>query len=195
MLNEQSAAIIWACGILGWLAIRWPHRRRARRQETVHDKRNLRERTLLGFTILGLVVIPAMQLATGWLDFANYPYWPVFGWTGLITMVGFLIVFYFSHRHLAKNWSVSLEIRQDHELVTSGIYRHIRHPMYSSFWLWGLSQFFLISNWIAGLSGLASVALLYFGRIRQEEQMMHDQFGADYREYCRHTNRLWPRLF
>ena len=110
-------------------------------------------------------------------------------------MVAFLHMFYFSHKHLARNWSVTLEIRKNHELVDNGIYRLIRHPMYTSFWLWGLAQFLLIPNWIAGPAGLASVALLYFGRIEEEEKMMHEQFGEAYREYCNRTYRLWPKLF
>ena len=54
---------------------------------------------------------------------------------------------------LGRNWSITLEIRDSHRLVTDGLYRYVRHPMYTSFWLWAIAQALLIPNWIAGLQG------------------------------------------
>lgn len=194
-MSAAMAAGIWAAGIIGWLIIRWPYRRRARRIETVTDNRSQKEKALLGLTIIGLVVIPGLHLATGIFSFANIPFSPFAASLGLVAMVGFLILFHLSHKHLARNWSVSLEIRKDHELVDTGIYSKIRHPMYTSFWLWGISQFLLLPNWIAGLSGLISVAVLYYGRVEAEEDMMRQQFGAEYDAYCARTYRLLPKIF
>lgn len=194
-MSAAMAAGVWAAGIVLWVIIRWPHRRRAQRMETVTDKRSQKERALLGLTIVGLVVIPALQLTTGIFAFANIPFSPFAASLGLITMVGFLILFHLSHKHLARNWSVSLEIRKDHQLIDTGVYSKIRHPMYTSFWLWGVSQFLLIPNWIAGLSGLVSVAILYYSRVEAEEEMMRRQFGAEYDAYCERTYRLLPKFF
>jgi protein-S-isoprenylcysteine O-methyltransferase Ste14 len=194
-MTATIAAMIWAAGIIAWTVIRWPHRRKARKTETVTDNRSAVEITALGLTIIGLVVLPAIHLATGLFEFANTGFRPAAGWLGMIAMVAFLYMFYRSHKDLARNWSVSLEIRKDHQLIDTGVYSKIRHPMYTSFWLWGIAQFLLVPNWIAGLSGLASVAFLYFSRIGAEEKMMHQQFGDAYEEYCRKTYRLLPKLF
>ena len=72
------------------------------------------------------------------------------------------------------------------------MYRLIRHPMYSSFFLLALAQLLLLPNWLAGASGLVGVGLLYTFRIRQEERMMLERFGADYRDYMASTKRLVP---
>ncbi|NKB50688.1 MAG: isoprenylcysteine carboxylmethyltransferase family protein [Rhizobiaceae bacterium] len=194
-MTQMTAALIWAAGIVVWTIIRWPHRRKARRMQTVTDKRSTMERISLGLTILGLVILPALHLSTGLFEFANTSFWSSAGWLGLVAMIAFLYLFYRSHKDLARNWSVSLEIRKDHQLVDTGVYKNVRHPMYASFWLWGIAQFLLIPNWIAGLSGLFSIAVLYFSRIGAEERMMHQQFGAAYEEYCRNTYRLIPKLF
>ena len=194
-MTEEFAALIWLAGIIAWTAIRWPHRRKARKTETVTDQRSAMEKAALALTIVGLVILPAVHLATGLFGFANTPFWPGAGWLGLIVMAGFLYMFYRSHKDLARNWSVSLEIRKDHQLVDTGAYRLIRHPMYTSFWMWGIAQYLLIPNWIAGLSGLLSVAILYFSRIGAEERMMHQQFGEAYEDYCKRTYRLLPKLF
>ena len=194
-MTATIAAWIWAFGIVSWLIIRWPHRRRARRTKTVTNKRSFKEATMLGGTIVGLVIIPALQLATGLLAFANIAFSPFAASLGVVSMIAFLIIFHLSHKHLARNWSVSLEIRKDHQLVDTGIYRTIRHPMYTSFWLWAIAQFLLIPNWIAGLSGLISIAMLYYSRIEAEEDMMRKQFGTEYDAYCERTYRLFPKLF
>ncbi|MEL7272593.1 MAG: protein-S-isoprenylcysteine O-methyltransferase [Pseudomonadota bacterium] len=193
-MTEDVAAILWALGIGAWLVIRQPYRVKARKTKVVADRRSLLERATLGLCIVGLVVIPAVHVLTGLFSFADYPWTPTLGWLGTLVMIGFLVLFYLSHKHLARNWSVTLEIRKDHKLVDHGVYSHIRHPMYTSFWLWGLSQALLIPNWFAGLAGLASVALLYFSRVAKEEAMMRAQFGADYDDYCKRTGRLMPRL-
>ena len=194
-MTPEIASFIWAAGIVVWTIIRWPHRRKAQKAETITDERSAMERTALGLTIVGLVIIPTAHLATGVLSFANTPFWPGAGWLGLVAMIGFLYLFYRSHKDLARNWSVSLEIRKDHELVDTGVYSKIRHPMYTSFWLWGIAQYLLIPNWIAGLSGLLSIAFLYYTRVGKEEEMMRAQFGEAYDDYCERTYRLWPKLF
>jgi protein-S-isoprenylcysteine O-methyltransferase Ste14 len=67
--------------------------------------------------------------------------------------------------------------------------------MYSSFWLWAIAQALLLPNWVAGLSGVVGVGLLYFGRIGAEEALMQKSFGDEYRSYAARTGRIFPRIF
>ena len=194
-MTEENAAVVWAIGIILWIIIRLPYRSKAKRTEVVVDKKSAAEKLALGLCILGLVLIPALHLLTNIFQFANYNFQPSMAIAGTLAMIGFLLFFYFSHKHLARNWSVTLEIRKDHKLIQNGVYKYIRHPMYTSFWLWGDAQFLLIPNWIAGLAGLISVAWLYYNRIEKEEAMMRSEFGDEYLEYCSKTNRLFPKIF
>ncbi|EFL88806.1 protein-S-isoprenylcysteine O-methyltransferase [Ahrensia sp. R2A130] len=191
-MNAEIASVIWCLSIVFWLVIRWPHRRRARKTKVVTDQRSRAEWIALTGCTVGLVVIPAFHLATGLLSFADYPFFMIQGILGSTAMIGFLVLFHLSHRDLARNWSVTLEIREDHKLVDHGVYARVRHPMYTSFWLWGLGQALLIPNWIAGLTGLAAVAWLYFSRVNKEEAMMQAQFGPEYDAYRKRTARLVP---
>jgi protein-S-isoprenylcysteine O-methyltransferase Ste14 len=106
-----------------------------------------------------------------------------------------LWLFHRSHADLGTNWSLSLEIRQEHQLVTRGVYQHIRHPMYMSILLLGMAQAFLLPNWIGGplflLSFLATLPL----RLRPEERMMLEKFGDEYAIYVNRTKRLIPNLW
>jgi protein-S-isoprenylcysteine O-methyltransferase Ste14 len=66
--------------------------------------------------------------------------------------------------------------------------------MYASIWLWAASQALLLSNWIAGLAGIAAFAPMYFRRVPREEQMMRGAFGPAYEAYMARTGRILPRF-
>jgi protein-S-isoprenylcysteine O-methyltransferase Ste14 len=194
-MTPTIAAIIWALGVVAWAIIRQPHQRRARKLRTVNDERSTSDRLALGTASFCLSVVPFIYVLTGFPAFADYMFRPWMGWLGLLVQISFVVLFFASHRQLGKNWSISLEIRDKHELVTDGLYRFVRHPMYSSFWLWGIAQALLIPNWIAGLAGLAGVAFLYFMRVGPEEAMMRKTFGPAYDDYAARTGRVVPRIF
>lgn len=191
-MTPTVASIIWAIGIAAWCVIRYPYQRRARKFRVAAHKRSAEERLLLSGATMGLVVIPIIWLCGHWPRSADYTFQPWMGSLGAICMLAFLWLFYAVHRQLGRNWSITLEIREDHALITEGLFRHIRHPMYSSFWLWALAQALLLPNWFAGLAGLASVAALYFGRVSREEAMMRETFGSQYEAYMGRTKRIIP---
>lgn len=194
-MTESLAATIWALGLVAWFAIRLPYQRRARKIPTTAAERTLSERLALPASAIGLAVIPAIYFATGVFGFADYWFRPWMGWCGLVVEILFLALFYASHRWLGRNWSVTLEIRDGHRLITDGPYKYVRHPMYSSFWLWAIAQALLLPNWVAGLSGVVGVGLLYFGRVEAEEALMQKSFGDEYRAYAARTGRVFPRIF
>jgi protein-S-isoprenylcysteine O-methyltransferase Ste14 len=68
--------------------------------------------------------------------------------------------------------------------VTTGVYRHVRHPMYAAFFLWAIAQALLLPNWIAGPVGLLGFGTLFGLRVGREERMMEATFGDAYRAYA-----------
>lgn len=193
-MTEWMAATVWALGLVAWFVIRLPHERRARRTGVVSHGRSTGDRLALAAAGIGLAPVPLVYLATGLFDFADYPFRPWIGWVGVVLEIAFLALFVASHRQLGRNFSVTLEIREQHKLVTGGLYRYVRHPMYSSFWLWALAQAFLLPNWVGGLSGLVGVGILYFHRVGKEEALMRQAFGEAYDAYCARTGRIIPRI-
>ena len=193
-MTATVAAWIWAIGLVAWAVVRVPHRRRARRIKVVRDGRDLGDRLALALASACLAGVPALYLLTGFPSFADFVFRPWMGWTGAVLEAFGLLLFYLTHRQLGRNWSVTLEIRDEHSLVTDGLYRYVRHPMYSSFWLWALSQAFLLPNWVAGFAGLVGVAVMYFSRLGKEERMMREAFGEAYDAYCARTGRIFPKI-
>ena len=82
-------------------------------------------------------------------------------------MLAALVLFHLTHRQLGRYWSVTLETRKKHELIDTGVYALVRHPMYSAFWLLALAQAVLLANWVAGLSGIVGWGILFFFRVGQ----------------------------
>jgi protein-S-isoprenylcysteine O-methyltransferase Ste14 len=110
-------------------------------------------------------------------------------------MIAALVLFRMTHKHLGRNWSVTLDTRKTHTLIDTGIYAHLRHPMYSAFWLLALAQAALLQNWIAGLAGPVAWATLFFLRVGHEERLMIDTFGDQYRRYMQRTKRVLPWVY
>ena len=187
--------ILWALMLVTWCATRYPAMRRARRQKTRVDRRSTLDISLLVLCTVGLVVLPILWRLHAFDGFADRGQGIIPLILGLLTGVAFLWLFRRSHKDLGKNWSVTLEVREGHQLVTQGVYAHVRHPMYASFLLWGVTQALLIPNWIAGFAGLAAVLALYTVRQSREEAMMRDTFGAEYDAYSARTKRLIPGIF
>ena len=154
MMTLFWAKLVWGLGLIGWFAIRYRHARRSRRTPKVTRDDRARDRARLTFPLTGMCLVPGIYVLTGQPKFAEYHFQPALAWVGAVTFALSLWLFYRTHKELGRNWSVTLEICERHTLVTSGIYRRVRHPMYSAFWLWALAQALLLPNWIAGPSGL-----------------------------------------
>ena len=195
MTASTLGPVVWAIGVIAWFISRYPYARRARRTQTVRSVGTARERTLLVGAFLGLFGIPIFYLITGWPRAAGYPLNVVAVGLGAAIFVASLWLFRRSHKDLGRQWSASLEIRNEHRVVRSGVYSRIRHPMYASFWLWALAQAFLLPNAVAAFSGLLFVGILFFARVRHEEQMLINALGEDYRVYMGETKRIIPGVY
>jgi protein-S-isoprenylcysteine O-methyltransferase Ste14 len=195
MITSITSAVseaIWFAGLAGWYGIRYPFERRAKKAKVANSFFGRRESGLLAFAFLGLCIVPALYVFTGFPASLDRAVVPAMTGLGAVMLGAALWLFFRSHADLGRNWSISLEIREEHRLVTTGVYRFVRHPMYSSFFLLALGQFLLLPNWFAGASGLLGVGVLYAFRVRQEERMMTGRFGSEYRDYAAHTKRLIP---
>jgi protein-S-isoprenylcysteine O-methyltransferase Ste14 len=187
--------LVWLAFAICWGVIRYRYGRRAKRNRQIAEQDRIYEIALLTLTFIGYAGVPIIYLATPWLSFADYAFHLAFFCAGILTGAASLWLFWRSHADLGRNFSVKLVIREQHSLVTTGVYRLIRHPMYASALLWTLAQAFLLPNSIAGLAGLFGFCILYFGRVQREESLMLTTYGDAYREYMMHTRRLVPYIY
>jgi protein-S-isoprenylcysteine O-methyltransferase Ste14 len=174
--------------------LRFPFARQLRHKKPVAQYISRIERLLMALTILGFMVAPLVYLATNILGFADYPRADWVGWLGIAVAVMTVWLFWRSHVDLGRQWSPTLEVFETHAVVTHGVYRRMRHPMYAAVWLWAISQAFLLPNWIAGPAALTAFAPMYLLRVPREERMMVEHFGDAYAHYAARTGRIFPRL-
>jgi len=129
-----------------------------------------------------------------WLSWATWPLptWARWGGVALggLGIAGFLWV----HWALGKNWSAWLEIKANQNLVTTGPYQKIRHPMYTTIFLIYFGWALLTANWFLALTWIGPFALLTATRVKQEETMMLETFGETYSSYMQKTTRFLPKL-
>jgi protein-S-isoprenylcysteine O-methyltransferase Ste14 len=103
------------------------------------------EFSLIG-AALGTTIMPVVWAVAGFPAQADYPLHPVPCVLGLLTLWAGLWLFHRSHADLGTNWSVTLQMRDNHSLVSTGIYRRIRHPMYAPIFLLSIAHVLFVSN-------------------------------------------------
>ena len=142
-----------------------------------------------------LASILAYLINPAWMAWSSFeaPGWirPVGVVLGILTIPSVVWVL----RSLGKNVSETVLTKPDHELVTSGPYRWIRHPLYTTGLCLLLAVGLMATNAaILALTALAAT-LIRFVVIPREESALEARFGEEYRRYTRSTGRLLPRLF
>ncbi len=175
------------------LTIRKSNEIKFTKQEIEIQKKSISELILLVLVGIGMLV-PIGYVFSSFLDFANYSLPDWLGWTGVILFAFAIWLLWKSHNDLGRNWAPTVAMRFEHELVTNGVYKYLRHPMYTAHLVWAIAQILILQNWIAGYSFLIAQVPFYIIRIKNEEAMMIKQFGKEYTAYMKITYRLIPKV-
>jgi protein-S-isoprenylcysteine O-methyltransferase Ste14 len=180
-------AMIWVF----WFAV-W--RLAARGAKPVERQESLGSRLSYLLPMLIVIALVMWQNWPGWLGLQLFDGNWLEYWISVAILLFGLILAVSARRMLGNNWSGRVSVKSGHELVRSGPYRRIRHPIYTGALL-GLAGTALSSGKLSGFVGvlLAICALIY--KLRIEERWMLAQFGADYREYQRTSWALVPFLY
>jgi protein-S-isoprenylcysteine O-methyltransferase Ste14 len=110
----------------------------------------------------------------------------------LITWTGVAIAIW-ARRHIGKNWSGLVTLKQDHQLVCTGPYRWVRHPIYMGMLVAVLGTALVLGEW-RGIVALVLLIVAHTLKARREEALMIRHFGSVYEDYRKKTGFLVPRL-
>ncbi|MHA1961380.1 MAG: isoprenylcysteine carboxylmethyltransferase family protein [Candidatus Thorarchaeota archaeon] len=144
-------------------------------------------------SIIGIIGLGLYLLAPPWWTWTKLPFGEAIQWLGVVLAIIPIFFLVWVHRHLDSQWSIALELQEDHELITSGPYKRIRHPMYLGIFVYTIGMI-LISSDLLVLVFFAFSIWVNYRRIPREEQMMIDEFGGEYQEYMAKTGKLLPRF-
>lgn len=177
--------------LLGFVLIRWLHRRPEGAREATADAR---EKWLTRLVVVSWLLPSWLWLGTPFAGFADLGVpWPV-RILGAGVGAGGLALLWWVHRTLGENFSPWLELREEHTLVDSGPYARIRHPMYTAGFVLALSFGLISGNLLLATIPAIGLIPLVVVRVPDEERMMRERFGATYDAYCARTGRLLPKV-
>jgi protein-S-isoprenylcysteine O-methyltransferase Ste14 len=115
-------------------------------------------------------------------------------WSGLVLVgLGFVLIFW-SGVALGKMYSAEVTIQKNHQLVTTGLYRYIRHPRYLGVTFAAIGLSLLFRSWI-GLAVSIPLLVVLLSRIKDEEAVLYAEFGVEWEAYIKQSWCLIPYLY
>ena len=177
--------VLWAAFLIYWL-IKAVGTKTTRRLEPAASR-------ILRLVIFLAAIVPlsTTRIPLRWLYLQLWPAGFFSFWLGAIVMVAGVLFAVWAREHLGRNWSSSVTIKQGHELITTGPYALVRHPIYTGI-LAGLLGTAIALSQVRGFLAVALIFLMYWLKLRMEEQWMRSQFGETYAAYAHQTAALVP---
>jgi protein-S-isoprenylcysteine O-methyltransferase Ste14 len=142
--------------------------------------------------------IPLLFLLVVYVGFPALWPWMYMGlpevvrWLALAVSVAVCVFLLWVFKTIGKAGAKHLIVSDDMKLATTGPYSRVRHPMYTGFFLWGIATLLFTDHWGFGGFLVALFALVVVLRVSDEEQMLIEKFGDEYRRYMARTNRFLP---
>ena len=143
--------------------------------------------------VIGYYLMFSLKLDIPWLQLRILPRSDALDMTAILITIAGMLFAVWARVYLGRNWSSAPMIREHHELIRSGPYRLVRHPIYTGILLAMLGT--LLAN--GKVRGVLALLLVWVGwtiKSRMEEEFMLRTFGAQYEEYRRTTGALIPKL-
>jgi len=182
-----SLDLPWITFLVYWI-IKAAKTRQTQRKESFASRYSV-----MFLLVLGYVLILNRRAGIGVLGKRFVPnVLPVVILGVTVTWLGVALAIW-ARNHLAENWSSAVTIKQGHELIRTGPYARLRHPIYSGLLLATLGSAVAIGEWRC-LIGVCLVLAAYSIKARREEAMLTEQFGESFQEHRRHTGFLLPRM-
>jgi len=193
-MPTDANKIVLAVMIVWYFLVRMHYQDIARHRLPHHPVQPRREQLLNLSTSLWIVPV-LVFIFTPLIDPLRLPFSDVLQKTGAVITPAGILLFWWTHSTLGRNWSPYLQVNIRRNFVDRGPYRWIRHPMYLSVFITGVGITLLSANWLVGLVFLLPTALLALIRIPAEEALLRAAFGQAYLDYQARTGRFLPRIW
>jgi protein-S-isoprenylcysteine O-methyltransferase Ste14 len=143
--------------------------------------------------VIGALLLAFERQPLHWLSSRFLPLSQAFYWIGLFMLVAGLAFAVWARRYLGRNWSGIVTVKQDHELIRSGPYALVRHPIYTGLLFAILGTAVAIGEW-RGLIAFVLITAGFVIKLRTEEKFMSETFGTQYAHYRAEVPALIPFL-
>ena len=177
----------WIAFALVWLVFAL-RRKKTKRRENVLAR--------LGYVlplVLAWLILDSSRLRDTSLGTRFLPDTLTVAWIGAATTALGVLIAFWARWHLGTNWSGVVTLKEGHELIRTGPYRNIRHPIYTGI-LVALLGTAIAYGEIRGILALAIAWTSFYIKARREEQFLREEFGPGFEEHSRHTGMFLPRF-
>jgi protein-S-isoprenylcysteine O-methyltransferase Ste14 len=186
--------IFFSIVYFSFIFIRIVYHRKAKQSRGVVDYKeniiNIAIRAFFGLGYISALIIYVFYPALlAWASFV-LPEWS--RWVGAISAVLSVGMIWWVQWALDIQFDTTLHIQADHQFITHGPYRWVRHPMYTSLLFMGISWLLLTTNMFIGGALLAGILIIITTRVGKEETALIDKFSDSYRTYMQNTGRYLP---
>jgi len=141
--------------------------------------------------IIGVALIVWPRIPWGWWSLRLVPRGPLTSVVALALLLAGLAFTVWARLHLGRNWSGTVTLKEGHELIRSGPYAYVRHPIYTGL-LVALLGSAIACGEVRALIGLSVVAGAFIRKLRIEERFMREIFPGQYQRYCAEVPALVP---
>ena len=177
---------VWAAWALYWLFAAF-RTKRTQRRESTGSRLAYTLALLVGGLLVGVRSLP-------WAPLLGIRLWPA---SGLLYGIGFAMLVVglafsvWARVHLGGNWSGVVTVKEGHELIRTGPYGYVRHPIYTGI-LTGIIGTAICSRTLGALLGFVIIAVGLKRKLRIEETLMRETFPGQYERYCEEVPALLP---
>jgi protein-S-isoprenylcysteine O-methyltransferase Ste14 len=185
LFYRQIIAWLWIAWALYWIVSAISNKT-TRRRESLGSRLSHVVPLTVGFVLLAWHDVPWAWLAARLWPRSFTAYW--LGVTLLAAGLGFTV---WARVHLGRNWSGSVTVKQDHELIRSGPYAYVRHPIYTGLLAAALGTA-IASGTVRAALGLLIIAAALLRKLRTEEAFMRETFPGEYERYAAAVPGLIP---
>ncbi|MGC2194995.1 MAG: isoprenylcysteine carboxylmethyltransferase family protein [Terriglobales bacterium] len=187
LISWHTVTTLWIAWLLYWAISAWGVRRNERGESS--------SQRFLTALVLGCggYLIFARSSGLGPLDRRFVPDDPAIKAAAMVLLVAGLGISIWARRHIGQFWSGRVMLKENHQLIQSGPYARVRHPIYSGLLLAMIGTALFVGESRAAL-GVLVIFAGHGWKARREEALLAGQFGASYEEYRRRTGSLLPRL-
>ena len=189
MISSSLIGLLWAAWVIYWVVAaadtKMSSRRESRWSRLGHG--------LPLFVAVLLIAWPGRHPPawTAWLLQRFLPLSLAGYWIGLALLVIGLGFSIWARTRLGRNWSGTVTVKQDHELVRAGPYRFVRHPIYTGILLGFVGSAIALGQW-RGLVAAVLCLYAFLRKIRLEERWMDETFPGTYAVYRQEVKALIP---
>jgi len=183
---SQWAGYLWMVLAGVWLMLRFTIKKAKKREKLSEYAPHVISVTLGFLLLFGKLNI------WGWLNYRLLPDVPAAWIAGLALTAAGVGISIWARLSLGTNWSGLVTLKDGHELVRKGLYRWIRHPIYTGILL-GMIGTAMIRGHLRGWVGLAIVFATFYFKARREERFLREEFGAGFEEHAQRTGMFLPK--